>query len=120
MSRKGKNIIDQFFEHLQEHEPIKLALTEAVCNFYYAHVSDKDVDVNGEDWQTISDLYSTLWCEIPDWRYRFKQYLERYNGEKITTLPIDSKPREIVKLSTQFNIVRQGSEFTINLEKIKA
>lgn len=109
MSRKDRDIIEDFHKHLNEHEPLRLALTEAVCNFYYANVSEKDVDVNSEEWKIISNLYSTLWCEIPDWRYRFKAYLDRYSGERITNLPIDSKPNELINLTAQFN-----------LEKVKA
>jgi len=104
-----KDVSNNFSEFLKTHETFQLALIEAVHRYYYdkCFTSGKEGRFKDNDEsKIISALHQTLHCANPNWRYRLKKKLERYDAwEDTTALIIDSKPKKFFSIDILANIL---------------
>lgn len=98
----GKLALSKLDKFMQGHELLQLAKIEAVHRYLFDHCFHEYTGklLDTPEAKYIFDLYQTLHCEVPDWRYRLKKKLERYHGwEKTNALHKDSKPNMSININ---------------------
>ncbi len=97
-----------FNDFLKGHEFFQLALIEAVHRYYHDLCFSGGENSRPKDTElcrNFSDIQQNLTCLTPDWRYRLKKKLERYDAwEPTKALVKDAKPNTQLQISFDVEI----------------
>lgn len=99
---KKENILEGLNKFIEKHETFQLAFIELVHRYYHEEcfTGGENSRFKGDEESVyISNLRQTLSCQVPDWRYRLKKNLERYDGrEKTNALHVGCKPQDVTQI----------------------
>lgn len=93
--------VNHLIEYVENSETVKAAIAEAVHRFYFDYCFNPYTErpYEGEAFKTISDIHSTIWCEMPDWRQRLRNSVQRYAEPGLSDRCLTVvKPRAVVPM----------------------